>query len=100
MLKPGIPHPRAPKLSNSTVDTQNTPTAPPKFHFDELIIGSENKPIHKKVIRNHVISVIEGYNSVVFACGQTASGKVFTLVCLILAPPLSKGAFLEPALVA
>ena len=66
---------------------KNTSTAPPEFHFDELITGSENKPVYNKVARNHVISAMEGYNSVVFAYGQTASGKTFTLVCSVLAPP-------------
>ena len=60
-------------------------TAAPEFHFDELITGSENKPVYNKVARKHVISAMEGYNSVVFAYGQTASGKTFTLVSSVLA---------------
>ena len=55
-----------------------------EFNFDELITGSENKPVYNKVARKHVISAMEGYNAVVFAYGQTASGKTFTLVSLVL----------------
>jgi centromeric protein E len=62
---------------------KSSTTAPPEFHFDELITGSENKPVYNKVARKHVISAMEGYNSVVFAYGQTASGKTFTLVSSI-----------------
>ena len=66
---------------------KSSSNAPPEFHFDELITGSENKPVYNKVARNHVISAMEGYNSVVFAYGQTASGKTFTLVSPIIALP-------------
>jgi len=34
--------------------------------FDELITGSENKPVYNKVVGDRVISAVEGYNSVVF----------------------------------
>lgn len=71
---------------------KSSTTAPPEFHFDELITGSENKPVYNKVARNHVISAMEGYNSVVFAYGQTASGKTFTLVSSIFLFPWMPGA--------
>lgn len=54
--------------------------APQEFHFDEVLTGSENKPVYNAVARSHVCAAMEGYNAVVFAYGQTASGKTFTLV--------------------
>ncbi|KIK97936.1 hypothetical protein PAXRUDRAFT_824436 [Paxillus rubicundulus Ve08.2h10] len=51
----------------------------PEFHFDEVLSGSENKHIYNAVARSHVCAAMEGYNAVIFAYGQTASGKTFTL---------------------
>lgn len=45
-----------------------------------MLTGSENKPVYNAVARNHVYAAMDGYNSVIFAYGQTASGKTFTLV--------------------
>lgn len=59
---------------------KTTLTTPPEFHFDEVLTGSENKPIYNAVARSHVCAAMEGYNAVIFAYGQTASGKTFTLV--------------------
>jgi len=59
---------------------RNTATAPPVFHFDEILTGSDNKSVYNAVARNHVCAAMDGYNAVVFAYGQTASGKTFTLV--------------------
>ncbi|KAF9222920.1 kinesin-domain-containing protein [Gyrodon lividus] len=58
---------------------KTTLTAAPEFHFDEVLTGSENKPIYNAVARSHVWAAMEGYNAVIFAYGQTASGKTFTL---------------------
>lgn len=52
-----------------------------EFTYDEVLTGSSNKEVYKKVARAHVVASMEGYNAVVFAYGQTASGKTFTLVC-------------------
>jgi len=52
----------------------------PEFHFDEVLTGSENKPMYNAVAKSHVCAAMEGYNAVIFAYGQTASGKTFTLV--------------------
>jgi centromeric protein E len=60
---------------------RNAATAPPLFHFDEILTGSDNKSVYNAVARNHVCAAMDGYNSVIFAYGQTASGKTFTLVC-------------------
>jgi hypothetical protein len=37
--------------------------------------------VYNAVARNHVCAAMDGYNAVIFAYGQTASGKTFTLVC-------------------
>ena len=54
--------------------------APQEFHFDEILTGSANKPVYNAVARSHVCAAMDGYNAVIFAYGQTASGKTFTLV--------------------
>jgi hypothetical protein len=46
---------------------------------DNVMTGSSNKAVYE-ANRRHVISVMEGWNAVIFAYGQTASGKTFTLV--------------------
>ncbi|KAK0187486.1 P-loop containing nucleoside triphosphate hydrolase protein [Armillaria mellea] len=50
-----------------------------KFDFDAVLTGSPNKPIYSTVAQSHVYAAMEGYNSVIFAYGQTASGKTYTL---------------------
>ncbi|KAG7445566.1 kinesin-domain-containing protein [Guyanagaster necrorhizus] len=50
-----------------------------KFDFDSVLTGSPNKPIYSTVAQSHVYAAMEGYNSVIFAYGQTASGKTYTL---------------------
>lgn len=60
---------------------RNAATTPPVFHFDEILTGSDNKLVYNAIARNHVCAAMDGYNSVIFAYGQTASGKTFTLVC-------------------
>jgi len=59
---------------------RNAATTPPVFNFDEILTGSDNKSVYNAVARNHVCAAMDGYNSVIFAYGQTASGKTFTLV--------------------
>ncbi|KAH9924668.1 kinesin-domain-containing protein [Epithele typhae] len=49
------------------------------FRFDEVLTGSENKPVYNAVARSHVCAAMDGFNAVIFAYGQTASGKTFTL---------------------
>ncbi|KAI0310930.1 P-loop containing nucleoside triphosphate hydrolase protein [Amylostereum chailletii] len=58
---------------------KNSGASPPEFVFDEILTGSENKPVYNAVARGHVLAAMEGYNAVIFAYGQTASGKTFTL---------------------
>ncbi|KLO16727.1 kinesin-domain-containing protein [Schizopora paradoxa] len=50
-----------------------------EFNYDAVHTGSANKPIYNSVARSHVCAAMEGYNTVIFAYGQTASGKTFTL---------------------
>lgn len=57
-------------------------TTPQDFRFDEILTGSENKPVYNAVARSHVCAAMDGFNAVIFAYGQTASGKTFTLVSL------------------
>ena len=54
-----------------------------EYNFDEILTGSENKPVYNAVARSHVCAAMDGYNAVIFAYGQTASGKTFTLVSLV-----------------
>ncbi|KAF5348512.1 hypothetical protein D9756_009565 [Leucocoprinus leucothites] len=53
--------------------------SPVTFNFDAVLTGSPNKPIYIPVARSHVHAAMEGYNAVIFAYGQTASGKTYTL---------------------
>ncbi|KAG9006421.1 Kinesin-like protein kip2 [Tulasnella sp. 427] len=56
------------------------PGAPnPEHLYDNVLTGSQNKPIYNSAAKSHVRAAMEGYNAVVFAYGQTASGKTFTL---------------------
>ncbi|KAG2134077.1 hypothetical protein DEU56DRAFT_950207 [Suillus clintonianus] len=36
---------------------------PPEFHFDEIITGSENKPVYNAVARSHICAAMDGYSS-------------------------------------
>ncbi|TBU48538.1 kinesin-domain-containing protein [Dichomitus squalens] len=69
--------PRTIKLLPQHAKSAATP--PQDFRFDEILTGSENKPVYTAVARSHVCAAMDGYNAVVFAYGQTASGKTFTL---------------------
>lgn len=51
----------------------------PQYHYDEVLVGSDNKLVYNATARGHVEAAMNGYNAVVFAYGQTASGKTFTL---------------------
>ncbi|WFD24342.1 hypothetical protein MEQU1_003041 [Malassezia equina] len=49
------------------------------YQFDGLHTGSSNADIYASLARPLVHSVLHGYHGVIFAYGQTASGKTFTL---------------------
>ncbi|KAG6895392.1 hypothetical protein C0992_001525 [Termitomyces sp. T32_za158] len=65
------------KLDPTYAKSSSTPIQP--FNFDSILTGTPNKPIYSAVARSHVHAAMEGYNAVIFAYGQTASGKTFTL---------------------
>ncbi|KAI0667610.1 kinesin-domain-containing protein [Trametes maxima] len=70
-------HPKTIKLQQQ--HTKSAAAAPQDFRFDEILTGSENKPVYNAVARSHVCAAMDGFNAVIFAYGQTASGKTFTL---------------------
>lgn len=55
------------------------PGANAPFHFDSVHTGSSNRPVYVSVARPLVRAALGGYDAVIFAYGQTASGKTFTL---------------------
>ncbi|KZT73855.1 kinesin-domain-containing protein [Daedalea quercina L-15889] len=69
--------PKSIKLNSQHCKTSTT--APQDFRFDEILTGSDNKPVYNAVARSHVCAAMDGYNAIIFAYGQTASGKTFTL---------------------
>ncbi|CAE7052410.1 unnamed protein product [Rhizoctonia solani] len=56
-----------------------------EFHYGlytpsyEVLTGTDNKTVYASTAKAHVRAAMDGYNAVVFAYGQTASGKTFTL---------------------
>ncbi|KAJ8073923.1 Kinesin-like protein kip2 [Marasmius tenuissimus] len=72
-------HARNPSLFSSAPAASSSTAPPTTYHFDSILTGTPNKPIYTTVARSHVHAAMEGFNSVIFAYGQTASGKTFTL---------------------
>ncbi|KAF9067049.1 P-loop containing nucleoside triphosphate hydrolase protein [Rhodocollybia butyracea] len=69
-----------PSISTNTIELDPVHARQPtSFTFDAILTGSPNKPIFTTVARSHVVAAMEGYNAVIFAYGQTASGKTYTL---------------------
>ena len=54
-------------------------SAASEFHYDYVLQGSDNKPVYNATAKSHVYAAMDGFNAVIFAYGQTASGKTFTL---------------------
>ncbi|KAF9362899.1 hypothetical protein BGX34_005285 [Mortierella sp. NVP85] len=48
------------------------------YAFDHALTGSDNEAIYSKSVKDLVQSAMEGYNSTVFAYGQTSSGKTYS----------------------
>ncbi|KAF7978655.1 hypothetical protein HWV62_45172 [Athelia sp. TMB] len=65
--------------ASTTKAAHSAPTPNQTYNFDNILTGTPNKPIYAAVARAHVRAAMEGYNALVFAYGQTASGKTFTL---------------------
>ncbi|KAK9763817.1 Kinesin-like protein kip2 [Basidiobolus ranarum] len=49
----------------------------PEYTYDAVLIGSDNRLLYERSVREVVRSTMEGYNGTVFAYGQTASGKTY-----------------------
>ncbi|KAK4056426.1 Kinesin-like protein kip2 [Microbotryomycetes sp. JL221] len=49
------------------------------FVFDSVVTGSDNESVYEEAGKDLVLAAMEGFDSVIFAYGQTASGKTFTL---------------------
>ena len=68
---------------NPTINSMPiTPNSKPNVHsfsYDAILTGFANKPIYATSARAHVQAAMDGYNAVIFAYGQTASGKTYTL---------------------
>ncbi|SCV74765.1 BQ2448_7794 [Microbotryum intermedium] len=54
-------------------------TGGPEYNFDSIVTGSENEGVYAEAGKDLVLSAMEGFDAVIFAYGQTASGKTFTL---------------------
>ncbi|GJJ13420.1 hypothetical protein Clacol_007674 [Clathrus columnatus] len=60
--------------------TRNGTAPTQEFRFDNIFNPETiSKSVYVKAAKNHVRAAMEGYNAVVFAYGQTASGKTHTL---------------------
>ncbi|KAJ7935660.1 kinesin-like protein [Mycena leptocephala] len=55
------------------------PSPANKFTFDTVHTLEATAPLYTSAARPHVHAFMSGYNAVVFAYGQTASGKTYTL---------------------
>ncbi|KAJ7175872.1 kinesin-domain-containing protein [Mycena filopes] len=71
--------------ADNTIHLSGTPTAPAipspanRFTFDAIHTTQPTAPLYATAARPHVHAFMSGYNAVVFAYGQTASGKTYTL---------------------
>ncbi|RDB19175.1 Kinesin-like protein KIN-7L, partial [Hypsizygus marmoreus] len=74
-----LPSPGTNTLKLNLQHTKSTSSASTSFTFDSILTGTPNKPIYSTVARSHVHAAMDGFNAVIFAYGQTASGKTFTL---------------------
>ncbi|KAF7346338.1 Kinesin-like protein [Mycena sanguinolenta] len=57
----------------------SAPSNANKFTFDNIHTIEPTAPLYTTAARPHVHAFMAGYNAVVFAYGQTASGKTYTL---------------------
>ncbi|KAJ4479867.1 P-loop containing nucleoside triphosphate hydrolase protein [Lentinula lateritia] len=79
-VKPDSKSAWKPSVSTNTIELDPAHARQPtSFTFDAILTGSANKPIFTTVARSHVVAAMEGFNAVIFAYGQTASGKTYTL---------------------
>jgi centromeric protein E len=78
------PSPSATTTTLNLLPEFSNKSPPTEYTFDEILTGSANKPVYNAVARSHVCAAMDGYNAVIFAYGQTASGKTFTLVSIFI----------------
>ncbi|KAJ7459870.1 kinesin-like protein [Mycena latifolia] len=64
---------------SGTAASNATPSPANKFTFDTIHTTHPTAPLYATAARPHVHAFMSGYNAVVFAYGQTASGKTYTL---------------------
>lgn len=66
-------------LDPAIAQTKAQPNVGLPYHLDGVHTGSSNADVYTTMARPLVHSVLHGYHAVIFAYGQTASGKTFTL---------------------
>ncbi|KAL9545927.1 hypothetical protein PS6_007944 [Mucor atramentarius] len=54
------------------------------FYYDNVVMGTDNAQVYKAGILDLVRSAMMGYNGTVFAYGQTASGKTYYFLSIIV----------------
>ncbi|KAF8342401.1 kinesin-domain-containing protein [Amanita rubescens] len=68
-----------PSTANSFPSSPSAHSNSNSFTYDAILTGAANKPIYTTTSRAHVQAAMDGYNAVIFAYGQTCSGKTYTL---------------------
>ncbi|KAI8971802.1 kinesin motor domain-containing protein [Mycotypha africana] len=64
----------------SDIQQQNQHKKQHEFLFDHVFYGSDNEALYSTSVNHLINQAMEGYNVTVFAYGQTASGKTFTMM--------------------
>ncbi|KAL4207679.1 P-loop containing nucleoside triphosphate hydrolase protein [Rhizopus microsporus] len=62
-----------------TIELARITSTARSFQFDNVMMGEGNEQVYKAGIQDLVRSTMMGYNGTVFAYGQTASGKTYTM---------------------
>ncbi|GAA5803046.1 hypothetical protein HPULCUR_008521 [Helicostylum pulchrum] len=67
-------------LSNNKISSEDPKLKKQhQFTFDNVFYGSNNAELYSKSVERLINQAMEGFNATVFAYGQTASGKTFTM---------------------
>ncbi|KAL0097340.1 P-loop containing nucleoside triphosphate hydrolase protein [Phycomyces blakesleeanus] len=51
-----------------------------EYKFDHVFYGSDNEKLYQAGVKGLIDQAMDGYNATVFAYGQTASGKTYTMM--------------------
>ncbi|KAI9015324.1 P-loop containing nucleoside triphosphate hydrolase protein [Phycomyces nitens] len=51
-----------------------------EYKFDHVFYGSDNEQLYQAGVKSLIDQAMDGYNATVFAYGQTASGKTYTMM--------------------